>query len=918
MNSFAFRRFWWTPWLWLFLALGGCSQSSVSQDERIVNQLTVAASKPSVRPASGLQQVQSPSATVLPNSPTSGPVVSTPISPASTSSATAPTPLPPTATPNPAFKDFSFCTQTAGGDGQERFSGHLYTTQAVGFPAYERLTLDFERKPDAPLLQALADCVNERDFRLLSREPGAPGKYVLQVKLPTWLHDEDFYNSPVRVVQTFTTTKVIQSLKISFDPHANHGATLVLGLSHPALYHLELESVSPGTVRLVIDVARATTILPASNPLAVPLGSNKVQAPPLFFLREGDIWRLDASGAISLTQTLADETALAVSNDGQMLAFCRTQNPGVDPTEHTGALPSTLWVMKADGKEERQVATAGISCAEPSFSPDDSMLAFGVVESELLPLQQTIWMVSLGRRLEAHATPPKKATAAPKNATATSALSNTAALSSTVALSTTKPSASSGSVQQPPVDKSAVRFLAGRDAWNRSQPQWLANGSLLYAAEAQDGRKTLLLRAPDTGLEIDVGANLVTSEEYEALTRPSVSPDGKMVAVEALRGANKGADLLLLELDKTGFKEDYKKNTLKKGYWTRPLAWQKDGSLIYLTTACTSTLVDDYALYRRSKDGKEPRLLATGANLGALGEVVATEQGLAYVLATRAQPGTRGPTLVAPHSPASLWFWDLAKNSRGKIQGAEQGIPALVKGAGETTLTFLPADLPTPEPAPATAITATQALTATPPLSPTRALTTTRALTSTTTRPLTTTRILTTTRSLTRTMPLGTPTSTPMLQQPSASSGSVQQSPAPRPSASSGSVQQSPAPEGRKPEILLIAPLPEVVKELGSYEKNGQTWRNLLVKPGIDAQSLLALAQKLHKQSPATRFRIFDDDAQFAEYLDWDKNYPNNNALYPETWAAEHLVAMINIVTPIGKPGKWQLVKSSGEVFDLE
>jgi hypothetical protein len=52
--------------------------------------------------------------------------------------------------------------------------------------------------------------------------------------------------------------------------------------------------------------------------------------------------------------------------------------------------------------------------------------------------------------------------------------------------------------------------------------------------------------------------------------------------------------------------------------------------------------------------------------------------------------------------------------------------------------------------------------------------------------------------------------------------------------------------------------------------------------------------------------------------MDWDKNYPNNNALYPEAWATEHLVAMINIVTPIGKSGKWQLVKSSGEVFDLE
>src|SRR5262249_29651861 len=124
----------------------------------------------------------------------------------------------------------------------------------------------------------------------------------------------------------------------------------------------------------------------------------------------------------------------------------------------------------------------------------------------------------------------------------------------------------------------------------RFGPQWLGNDQLIYAATAEDGRSTLFLHGSDAQ-ETDIGAALVLGNRYRALGRPLVAPDGSMIAVEGLRANASGADLVLLDA------KGAELNTIGGSYWSRPLAWNADGTLFYLNSACASDVALDYSLH---------------------------------------------------------------------------------------------------------------------------------------------------------------------------------------------------------------------------------------------------------------------------------------------------------------------------------
>jgi len=111
-------------------------------------------------------------------------------------------------------------------------------------------------------------------------------------------------------------------------------------------------------------------------------------------------------------------------------------------------------------------------------------------------------------------------------------------------------------------------------------------------------------------------------------------------------------------------------------YWTRPLAWDSENHLIFLTTRCPSDIAQDYQLLRWAGSGAG-ELLAAGTRLGAIGAAATAGSGLAYALVDQPAAGARGPAAASPRSPLALWLWDLESGARGELLRAERGIGAL-------------------------------------------------------------------------------------------------------------------------------------------------------------------------------------------------------------------------------------------------
>jgi WD40 repeat protein len=432
--------------------------------------------------------------------------------------------------------------------------------------------------------------------------------YVLLVDLDGWLHDDAFRASPISQTQALSGTTVIKRLAYRYDPNAAAGATLAIDLEQPLSFHIML---AERPARLVLEVAKATQIGPSSDMLSLPGGAGQLDA-PVYYLQDGDIWRYTNGKATNLTDSPEAETALAFSPAAGLVAFCRAA-PGAAPDDLLA--PSTLWTMKGDGSEPAEVAAVGRACAAPTFSPDGKTIAFAVDESGATPPHYTIWTV---------------------------------------------PSAS-GDPQ---------RLTPEGDEWSRFGPQWLAEGRLVYAAEAQDGRSTLFMHRPD-GQEQDIGAGLVVGDRYRALGQPLAAPDGSMVAVEGLRATKEGADLVLLDANGAEVA------TIGDGYWTRALAWGADGTLFSMTTRCPSTVAQSYAILARAKSG-DSRLIASGDTLGGFGAFSAAGKGLAYVTLAHAPAGPRGPLALDRASDSALWFWDIGGGGgRAKLVEAPDAIGGL-------------------------------------------------------------------------------------------------------------------------------------------------------------------------------------------------------------------------------------------------
>ncbi|MEF3275728.1 MAG: hypothetical protein K6356_15270 [Chloroflexus sp.] len=677
MRRFRFTR----PYLLLLLLgalLVGCDLIPVGEEERISNIETIIAGTPSATPTSTATPTATATATAT---PTVGP------SPTPTATATPTvTPLPPTPTPNPALVGFNYCSQTVGLP-ISRFSAVLQEVRASGNPAFEQLDLVFELSPGSPPISATVSCLNLADARLVATEATLNTPYALQIDLSGWIRDDRFAASIAAQTITFTGTRTIAQALVLVDPQADTGATVLLPLAEPVPFRVTLNQN-----RLSVAVARSPTFGIASDTLRLPAAAPPDPLEPIYFLFDGDVWRLDPgvkvagtgitpglAGAVNLTNSAETETYLAVSPRGDYLAFCRAE-PGLDPADAALAVPSTLWLWPLDGGEAQPLAQTGVSCADPVFSPDGQTIAFAVDETGAIPTQWAVY---------------------------------------TVAVTGGEP----------------TRIEQALDEWSRFGPQWLSNGRLIYRAEAPDGRSSIFLRLP-SGEVLDVGADLLTDTRlvtrYRGFGTLIASASGEYVAVEALRADDPGADLLILNsagqlVERIGEQrvslppptptatraptasptatltatptatvtpapptatptvtpiptatpEPLPPQPLREGpFWSRPLGWDREGRLLYLTTLCASDLVQDYQLYRW-RGLQRSELLATGQSLGGIGPATVRNNQLFYAAVAGVEPGPRGPQTQSQRYQTTLWVWDFDNGGRAALLELARGVRTL-------------------------------------------------------------------------------------------------------------------------------------------------------------------------------------------------------------------------------------------------
>lgn len=593
----------------------GCEQQSLADQEAIKNAATLAAATPSTTPTPTGTPAPSPTPTLTPTQGPSPTASATP-RPSATPVPT-PTPLPPTPTPNPALAGFSLCSQAVGETDGGRFSARITAITTTVEAAFDRVTIGLAVPSDSAPPHATARCLSAADDVLAP--PGSG--YTLLVDMGDWLHDDAFRATTISPTKALSGTTVLKDLGLRFDQNDVAGAALALRLEQPLPYRLTLQQ---NPYQLVLDVAKSGAIGPSSDMLSAAGANSATLDAPLFYVQGGDLWKIDGGSATNLTKDARGGQFgavgdIAASAAAKQVAFCATA-PGVDVGDRLAQ--STLWSIGFDGKNVQELASQGLSCAGPSFSPDGKSIAFTVDETGANPPRLSVWTIS----------------------------------------------ADGGGER---------RAIAVGDEWSRFGPQWLDGKRLVYAAAAEDGRSTLFLLSVDSGAEQDIGADLLKGDTYRALGRPLVAPDGSAIAVEALRANGAGAALLLIGPDGEVVSNQ---DPIAGGYWNRPLAWSADGTLFYLNSACASEVAQSYALRARVlKDGSD-RLVAAGTALGGFGGFAAAGKGLAYVTLDRAAPGPRGPLAIDAQSPSALWFWDVGGTGvRAKLVGAPGAITSIAR-----------------------------------------------------------------------------------------------------------------------------------------------------------------------------------------------------------------------------------------------
>lgn len=579
--------------VWLLL---GCSLDAPPVPESlatttVVAQVTSTAAEVLPSPTSTLQPTATTTATTT--------ATATPdVTPSSVPTPTAepdilpeaPPPAPPSPTVSPELADMSYCETRFGPEDGARFSARLESIAAEQLEQIDRLTLTFADVTGT--VHGMAGCIEAERWSALAGPDGqeAPDATILALKLDAWAHDDAWLASPISATAVVTGADSFERVSFAANNRRGRGTTIGIGLRRVLTFRVRVEQQP---LRIIVDVDRTPRVDPLNDPLGRAAGRADLPDAPIFFIQNYDVWRFSAGRAQPVTSTAELETALAISPDGQTLAVCRAP-ADAEPTALPYKVRASLWVMASDGNDQRLLADVG-GCADLRFAPSGRTISFTVNTSPGPTMLLGVWTVPI-------------VVGDPQPAT--------------------------------PIG----------DMWNRWGAQWLPDSRLLYHGTTDGGLSVLFIQDED-GTEREVSAQMLTGPRYDGIGDVVVGDD--LLAVEALRNDEDGADLVLLRFDGTEVAVE------RRGFWQRPLLFQ-DGELLYLLTACRSEVVQQYTLMRRAADGTIDELL-TGRTLAGIGEIALLGDQLILARSTAPRPGLKGPRAV-PSEVSRTSLWELEDN----------------------------------------------------------------------------------------------------------------------------------------------------------------------------------------------------------------------------------------------------------------
>jgi len=105
------------------------------------------------------------------------------------------------------------------------------------------------------------------------------------------------------------------------------------------------------------------------------------------------------------------------------------------------------------------------------------------------------------------------------------------------------------------------------------------------------------------------------------------------------------------------------------------------------------------------------------------------------------------------------------------------------------------------------------------------------------------------------------------------------------------------------------------VKQAGSYKVGSDTWKVLIIPPGVSKERLVRMAKTLHDADPSIRYHIFDDDEDVTKFLMSKRGL----APFPEKWFNKHHVGSLQTMAFDRSGPQWTLlVRNSVQVASLE
>ena len=98
-----------------------------------------------------------------------------------------------------------------------------------------------------------------------------------------------------------------------------------------------------------------------------------------------------------------------------------------------------------------------------------------------------------------------------------------------------------------------------------------------------------------------------------------------------------------------------------------------------------------------------------------------------------------------------------------------------------------------------------------------------------------------------------------------------------------------------------------------TYTKGSDTWINVVLHGQVDREEIINMCKLLHKRLPTTYFHFFDAESKITAITSSDVHYPSSNYPYPESWANQHYIGMLNRTMQSDRTLSWQFTSMTSK-----